>query len=74
MKMPFIPVRPISHHGFRFIKHAVLVFLLAALTVCGASAETAGIIIENGQAQPMARYTDPRSLNYMTRIWTGSPI
>ena len=62
--MPFIPVRPITHHRFRFIKHAVLVFLLAALSVCGASAEAAGIIIENGQTQPMARYTDPRSLNY----------
>ena len=53
-----------THHGTRFILRAVLVFLLAALTFCRASAKAAGLIIENGQAQPMTAYTDPRSLNY----------
>ena len=55
---------PVTHHGKQFIKHAAVLFLLAALAISGASAQAAGMIIENGMAQPMARYTDPRSLDY----------
>ena len=43
---------------------AALVFCLSMLLFGTACPEAAGIVIENGMAQPMARYTDARSPEY----------
>ena len=48
----------------RVKKSAALILCLLALGSSPALAEAAGMIIENGMAQPMARYTDPRGLDY----------
>ena len=45
----------------------MVIFLLVCLTLllpAAAWAESGGMIIENGMAQPMARYTDAQSLDY----------
>ena len=43
---------------------AALLACLALLFSCAVHAEEGGMIIENGMAQPMARYTDAQSLEY----------
>ena len=48
----------------RLTECVLLVFCLLALLAGTACPEAAGIVVENGMAQPMARYTDARSLDY----------
>ncbi len=48
----------------RLIECAVLAICLLALLAGTACAEAVGVVVENGMAQPMACYTDARSLDY----------
>ena len=48
----------------RLTECVLLAFCLLALLAGTACPEAAGIVVENGMAQPMARYTDARSLDY----------
>ena len=48
----------------RFRLAAALTAALLLLMACPVHAEAGGMIVENGMAQPMARYTDARSLEY----------